>query len=176
MTLSQSTINIIQTIVQIFGLSSIVLLAFQIRSSTKWNRRTNSQNKINQKHLSDKYNKLADANINTKSKTLEKNDLEIIFKKGNQELMNICEEILNYLEEFSVSFNMKMIDRKYAYHAYSADIIKAYDLFKPLIEYFQNQDELYYSELKNCYDSLKKVDDLEKIKSRINNLFKKQKT
>jgi len=68
--LLQPTVDIVQTIVQILGLSSIILLAYQIHSSTKWKRKFNSQKKINQKYLSSKYFELAKAGINTGLDTL----------------------------------------------------------------------------------------------------------
>jgi len=166
--LSQTTISIIQISIQFLGLTSIIILVCQIRSSVKWNRRFNSQNKIDQKYLRDNYAKLAEAGINIGCKVLEKEDATKITE--DKDLKSICEEILNYLEEVSISFNLKMVDKKYAYHAYSEDIFHAHDFFKPLID-SEDEGQLFFSELKKCYKNFKKIHNFEVIKSLIKNYF-----
>ena len=167
--LCQYTIDIIQTVIQFLGLTSIVLLACQIRSSAKWSRRYNSQNKIDQNFLTSNYTKLEDAGINTRAKELEKEDLTKII--DNEGLKCICQDILNYLEFFSISFNLKMIDKDFAYQAYSEDIILAYEFFKPLID-SEDVDKLFYSELRKCYNVLKRIDNFKIIINRIRIFYK----
>jgi len=159
--LSKSIISIIQIIIQFLGLTSIILLACQIRSSANWRKKINSQNKINQKYLRNNYTKLKEAGVNTDCKVLENEDVKNI--NNNKELKNICQDILNYLEDFSISYNLKMLDKDYVYHAYSEDIFHTYEFFKPLID-LEEEEKLFYSELKKCYNDLKKYHNVEIIR------------
>jgi hypothetical protein len=166
--------NNIQTLIQLLGLGSVALLAFQLYSTNKWNKKLQSLNQLDHSFIVDNIKLLKDAGFNIKRFPMNESDFSKLLEDNNHHLKKAAESVLNKLEFFSISYNMNMFDKHYIFHAYSDDIIEVYEYFEPLIKNFCIKDELYYSEFKKCYKSIKKIENFEILKVKLNSIFFKR--
>ena len=158
-------------LIKLFGLGSVVLLAFQIHSTKKWNKKIQSLKQLDHSFIIDNINKLKKAGFNIKRSPMNESDFSKLLKDKNNHFRKAAESLINKLEFFSIAYNMNMFDKHYVFHAYSDDIIAVYEYLEPLIKHSCIQDELYYSELKKCYKSIKKQENIEMLKTKFKNIF-----
>jgi hypothetical protein len=135
--------NNIQTLIQLLGLGSVALLAFQIYSTNKWNKKLQSHNQLDHSFIVDNMKQLKDAGFNLKRFPMSESDFSKLLEDNNQHLKKVAKSVLDKLEFFSLSYNMNMFDRHYIFHAYSDDIIQVYEYLEPLIKDICSKDELY---------------------------------
>jgi hypothetical protein len=166
--------NNLQILIQIIGFGSVLLLAYQIYSTNKWNRDIQSLDKLSHSFIINNMQQLNDAGFKIiKGIPMTDEDLIKLLNINNHNLKKLADDVLHELEKFSIQYNMNMFNKHYVFHAYSDNIIDFYEYLKPLIEHYCIKDENYYSELKKCYKSILKKEKIEKLKTNFTGIFRK---
>jgi hypothetical protein len=164
----------IQIIIQLLGLLSVALLAFQIYLTNKWNRKIQSLNQLDHSFIVDNIKLLKDAGFNIKQFPMNESDFTKLLDDNNIHLKKAADNVLKKLEFFSIAYNMNMFDKHYIFHSYSMDIKEVYEYLLPLIKHSSKLDETYYSEFKKCYKSIMRIENFEQFKVKLHNIFLKR--
>jgi hypothetical protein len=144
--------KLLQIIVEFLGLISIILLFWQIRSGLKWNKIQFSLNRFDKKILMETIKEISNSGINISEKTLSEDDYKIIVDEQNIKYLYKIQSLLNMFEDFSILYNMNLLDNHFVYEAYSENVIFYYSKFKRIIEYCREHysDMYYYTNLEKC--------------------------
>jgi len=149
--------NIIQTITGIIGLITISLLWWQIKTQLEWNKINLSINKINPLLLKTNGKIISDFGINMKESPLCKKDFKKLTDKKNFVILFRVQEILDMFENFSLLYNMNLLNKNYVYETYGETITHYYKKFKEIIEYLRKEhDNSYYQNFEKCANILSK--------------------
>ena len=97
-------------------------------------------------------------------KTLSEDDYKIIVDEQNKKYLYKIQSLLNMFENFSILYNMNVLDNHFAYEAYSENVIFYYSKFKRIIEYCRehSSDIYYYKNLEKCANEFLKKNAFEK--------------
>jgi hypothetical protein len=156
--------SLLQTIVGFLGLISIILLFWEIRSNSKWNKIQFSINRLDKTILSENIKEIKKFGINMDEKKLSEKDYKIITDEQNVKCLYNIQAILNMFEDFSILYNMNVLNNHFAYQAYSENAIFYYTKFKRIIEYCREQysDSEYYIHFEKCANKFIKTNLFEK--------------
>jgi len=156
--------KLIQTIISFIGLIPILLLWWQIKSDLKWKKINSSIDKLDLSLLINNKKFISDFGIDMEKDILSDEDYEKIIDKQNIELLYKVRDILDMLENFSILYNIKLLNKYFAYESYSENIITYYKRFTKIIYFYRNKyDPYYYINLEICAkEFIKKRDEEQK--------------
>ena len=150
--------DLIQTITGVVGLITIFLLWWQIKSQLEWNKINLSLNKVDTSLLKTNGNLLRDFGIDMKERTMTNEDYNKLIDDQNRELLFKAREILDMLEDFSALYNIKVLNKFFAYESYSEDVLFFYSKFNKIIDFYRDKnDPSFYKNLEICASEFSKI-------------------
>ncbi|MDR2718337.1 MAG: hypothetical protein LBB89_09785 [Treponema sp.] len=150
--------DLIQTITGIVGLVAIGLLAWQIKINSKWEKIKFSIDRIDRSFLQKNLKIISELGIEFNDDMMSDDEYNKIINEENSGTLNRIQDILDMLERFSAVYNMKILNKHFAYNSYSESIIFYYSKFKRIINFYQNKyDPFYYENLEKCANSFLKL-------------------
>ena len=143
--------ELIQTITGIVGLIAIILLFQQYKSELKWKKITSSIDRLDLSLLIKNKKILSKSGIDMEKEILNDKDYKKIINKKNTKLLSKVRDILDMFEDLSILYNINMLNREFAYEAYSENVITYYKRFIKIIYFYRNKyDTFYYNNLEIC--------------------------
>jgi len=103
----------------------------------------------------DKYYRTIQKYLDTKDLEITDEELEMI--NTNEELRYSLNMVFNHFEDLSSAYNMGLLNKKYAYIAFSEPIFYVYKRYKKRIDFVRNEsgDLSLMNQLERAYYSLK---------------------
>lgn len=137
-------------IVPILGLVTILLVAYQLRRTNRWNQINFTYALLNSNRLYALEFKVIERFRENYVDIVKCNELsDDIFEivKGDQSLNRAIFEYLSFINNFCIGIKYNAVESKIAYDAVSDDFIRQRKRYKKYIDWYREDDADVYSEL-----------------------------
>jgi hypothetical protein len=172
-TFNETILPILQFAISILGLGAVILLWWQIRITTTWNKLKSNHSFINSEEDEAETeliikSKAIGIDLKLRKTPLTNDEVDEIIK--NDGTYCAIARFLLFVENNCTAINAGIVDKKLAYAAYAPRVLKIYEVYYPYIQKIQQNygDKQLYIELEKVALEIAKLkSDKELIKEQL---------